>query len=123
MTSDAIKSQITVIAEEHPALHEFISLNKNKHFVSRKIKAILENALLNESGADSDEKESKTIRKPGMAENFKPSDTKPIVEKEETKNVITRQKNRHQYPHYPQMPFHNGKHLETPHPLLTSSPP
>jgi hypothetical protein len=27
-----------------------------------------------------------------MAENFKPSDTKPIVEKEETKNVITRQK-------------------------------
>jgi len=35
MTSDAIKSQITVIAAEHPALHEFISLNKNKHFVSR----------------------------------------------------------------------------------------
>ncbi|MEL7657555.1 MAG: hypothetical protein AAGU75_16795 [Bacillota bacterium] len=92
MTSDAIKSQITVIAAEHPALHEFISLNKNKHFVSRKIKAILENALLIEAGMLSTETQSMSVRKTEMTEQLKSSVKKPIVEKAVSKSAVIQQK-------------------------------
>ena len=92
MTSDAIKSQITVIAAEHPALHEFISLNKNKHFVSRKIKTILENALLIEAGMLSTETQSMSVRKTEMTEQIKSSAKKPIVEKAISKSAVIQQK-------------------------------
>lgn len=61
MLSIKICSQITVNAFEYPELHRFMSDNKNKHFVSRRIKEFAEKALVDERSISTNDEKSRLM--------------------------------------------------------------